>query len=503
MSGQSTSSTQFIKTINLANVPNVKKEKLYSFINENKIQFNRDENGEIFAMVKFEHPDSIKQKQQKEIQSPIIKPEPESTKNIKNNQTMTTIDILIKNYPTFFGLVKPLVGIRAKKITIFDLKYYIEEIYSVAFLKYCMILKNKAHSKKDKTLLSFPHFVYEFLSNKYSKKTLIDQFAMNILLTCEYFKNENEEIRMFSLFLSELYTFDDIMFFLFLRSNIEKELKILFLEKAKDETKIQHMEDRDEILRDIHLNQKVIQKIIASVYNNDDEILFNQIMEKLEPLFEKDAHSSKYNTITSTQFLVSLVDEFHESRNTYEECKGVNTIPFLMKKQNEFFDLSEQNTNEQDMYLNMLYYFNNSCDVSFEDNIKNVLMTYIKEKEILIFFEKYFENEFNSNNPNNDEELIFEIRDIVLRKLYYLINIIFYDDYRAWNVSLSISQNNDNPLDLNEDFKKLVSLKQKLISSKTVTDLPQEFVEKFTVCLLSTPQILSQISKIIATKKNK
>ena len=63
MSGQSTSSTQFIKTINLANVPNVKKEKLYSFINENKIQFNRDENGDIFAMVKFEHPDSVKQKQ--------------------------------------------------------------------------------------------------------------------------------------------------------------------------------------------------------------------------------------------------------------------------------------------------------------------------------------------------------------------------------------------------------------------------------------------------------
>ena len=312
MSGQSTSSTQFIKTINLANVPNVKKEKLYSFINENKIQFNRDENGDIFAMVKFEHPDSVKQKQ-KDIQSPIIKPEPESTKNIKNNQTMTTIDILIKNYPTFFGLVKPLVGIRAKKITLFDLKYYIEEIYSVAFLKYCMILKNKAHSKKDKTLLSFPHFVYEFLSNKYSKKTLIDQFAMNILLTCEYFKNENEEIRMFSLFLSELYTFDDIMFFLFLRSNIEKELKILFLEKAKDETKIQHMEDRDEILRDIHLNQKVLQKIIASVYNNDDEILFNQIMEKLDPLFEKDAHSNKYNTITSTQFLVALVDVFLDS----------------------------------------------------------------------------------------------------------------------------------------------------------------------------------------------
>ena len=506
MSGQTTSSSHFIKTINLANVPNVKKEKLYSFINENKIQFNRDEKGEIFAMVKFEHPDTGKEKIQKEKESKfqINKAEQENVK-IPKKDTLTTVDILVQNYPTFFSLVKPLVGIRAKKITIFDLKYYIEEIYSVAFLKYSLILKNKSTSKKDKQLLNFPNFVYEYLSNKYAKKTLIDQYSMNILLSCEYFKSENEEIRIFSLFLSEIYSIDDIMFFLFLRSNIEKELKILFIEKAKDETKIQHMEDKDEILRDIHLNQKMIQKIIATVYNSDDEILFNQVMEKLEPFFEKDVRNSKYNTITSTLFLVVLVDDFHLSRSLFEECKGINTIPFLLRKQNEFFDLNEQNVNEQDMYLNMLYYFNNSCNVSFEENVKNVLITYIKEKEILIFFEKYFENDFNLANTSNpaEEDIIFEIRDIVLKKLYYLINIIFYDDFRAWNVSLDLNVNNDNILEVNEDFKKLVFLKQKLLSSKSVTELAEENVEKFCTCLLSTPQVLSQISKIIAIKKVK
>ena len=265
------------------------------------------------------------------------------------------------------------------------------------------------------------------------------------------------------------------------------------------------MEDRDEILRDIHLNQKMIQKIIATVYNSDDEILFNQVMEKLEPFFEKDVRNSKYNTITSTLFLVVLVDDFHLSRSLFEECKGINTIPFLLRKQNEFFDLNDQNVNEQDMYLNMLYYFNNSCNVSFEENVKNVLITYIKEKEILIFFEKYFENDFNLANTSNpaEEDIIFEIRDIVLKKLYYLINIIFYDDFRAWNVSLDLNVNNDNILEVNEDFKKLVFLKQKLLSSKSVTELAEENVEKFCTCLLSMPQVLSQISKIIAIKKVK
>ena len=153
----------------------------------------------------------------------------------------------------------------------------------------------------------------------------------------------------------------------------------------------------------------------------------------------------------------------------------------------------------------MLYYFNNSCNVSFEENVKNVLITYIKEKEILIFFEKYFENDFNLANTSNpaEEDIIFEIRDIVLKKLYYFINIIFYDDFRAWNVSLDLNVNNDNTLEVNDDFKKLVFLKQKLLSSKSVTELAEENVEKFCTCLLSTPQVLSQISKIIAIKKVK
>ena len=123
----------------------------------------------------------------------------------------------------------------------------------------------------------------------------------------------------------------------------------------------------------------------------------------------------------------------------------------------------------------------------------------------MIFFEKYFENDFNLANTSNpaEEDIIFEIRDIVLKKLYYLINIIFYDDFRAWNVSLDLNVNNDNILEVNEDFKKLVFLKQKLLSSKSVTELAEENVEKFCTCLLSMPQVLTQISKIIAIQKVK
>ena len=54
-----------------------------------------------------------------------------------------------------------MVGIRPKKITLYDLRYYIEEIYSVAFLKYTQILKMKSNDNNE---IIFPSFPLETIS---------------------------------------------------------------------------------------------------------------------------------------------------------------------------------------------------------------------------------------------------------------------------------------------------------------------------------------------------
>ena len=494
---QNPPANQFINTINLSKAPSFQKEKLYSFISENKIQFNRDENGETFAMVKFEHPETKPESQhvKKETPSnPKLFPSPQAV--------LISLDILSSVYQTFFALVNPLVGIRAKKITLYDLKYQVEEFYSVASLKYAALLKSKSRACSNKSLCPFPYFVHEYLSNKYPKKTLFDQTSMNLLLTLEYFKAENEEVRLFSQFLSEEYPIDDVLFFLLLRSNVEKESGILLIEKAKDETKIQHMEDKEEIFRDLYLSTRTIAKIVASLYDSHDEIFYNQVMYVLEPYLEKETPKSKTKCITSTNFLLCLTDNFHLSKLTYEDCQSISNVPFLLNKQNEFFDInysSHKNTNnEQDMFLNMLYYFNNQTD-SFEDNVKKVLITYIKEKEILPFFEKHFEQELNDiGNEHTNELNVFEIRNDVLKKLYALIHILFYNDFRSWNVSLG----NDADGEVTEEFKQLVQCKIELTrNTRNVTELKVEDVEQFCAALMGVPQVISQISKMIIIKK--
>lgn len=475
------SSFGFVNKINLSDVPNIRKEKIYSFINENQIKFNKDENGDSFAMVKFENPENSN--------SNITKNKKEDKKYNSN----ISAEILTKVYFKFISLVKPMVGIRAKKITLYDLRYCIEEIYSVAFVKYTQILKMKINENNENIFPSFPSFVFEFIVNKWAKKQLIDQTCMNILLSLEYFKINYEDIRLFSDFLNENYNNEDFIFFLFLRSNIEKNLGVSILEKAKDDTIIQHKEDKEEIFMNLYLNPKQISKIITTIYNCDDEILLNQVLQRLEPFYEGNSQKYIFNIYI---FLTCLTDDYHLSREKYDESQGINNIPFFYNKQNEFFDLSgNAEGNEHEMFMNMVYYFN-SQSFDFQDTLINIIITYIKEKEIFVFFEKYFVGEF-PNNESNDN-IIYDFRNSIMKKVYFLINIVFNEDIRSWNASFEI-ENNDIPE--NKTFSDLIQLKNNLMNSKTIVDINENLLEKFCITLLSDPLLLNQISKLISIKK--
>ena len=414
-----------------------------------------------------------------------------------NNINLLSQDSFTKQFQDFYNFVNPMFGIRAKKKSLYDLRFYIEEIYTIAFLKYTYFLRsiikgNNSSQDSEKAWPKFSKFTYDFIYNKYKKKQFIDQNCMNIMITVDYFQGQYEDIRIFSYLLSGKYNTEDLLFYLFLRNNIEKELGISFLEKAKDEIKIQHKENKEYIFIDFYLNFQQCSKIICQIFNLEDEILINQVIKKIEPYLIKDPQSSNFNCITTTNFLVYLMDDFHNSRINFNESKGINSVPFVFNKKNEFFDLSNNtDENAHEGYVSMLEYFNNQ-EGDFEENLKHVLLTYIKEKEILNFFDKYFEGEFNDNL----EEIIYDIRNSVTKKIFILIEFIFNEDIKSFNVGFSLSPDNKN-----SDFAELVKIKNILINYKSIIQLPQEYIEKFCYKLVTIPQLLNQISKIIDSKK--
>lgn len=156
-------------------------------------------------------------------------------------------------YLKFYSEVKPMIGIRGKKYNLYQLKLLIEEMYSDRFIQDTAIIKTQLGKDKSESIdlsnnTPFPIFVYQFLSSKHLKKPAIDQWALNMLLTIEHFKSINKEIEVFSKLLSEEYDNDDLVLFLFVRSCIEKEVKMAFPEKAQNETNLHHhAEGKDSI----------------------------------------------------------------------------------------------------------------------------------------------------------------------------------------------------------------------------------------------------------------
>lgn len=159
--------------------------------------------------------------------------------------------------------LQPIIGVRGKKLNIFNLKYMIEEIYSIRFIKDTSNLRNQLVKQRKSENIEevdnkdpFPIFCVEFMINKYVKKNLVDQHALDLLISVEFYKGKFKEIEIFNKFLNDEFDTDDLIFFLFVRSCIEKEMKIMFIEKAREEIKVQYNENRDEIDSDVYLNVK-------------------------------------------------------------------------------------------------------------------------------------------------------------------------------------------------------------------------------------------------------
>ena len=191
-----------------------------------------------------------------------------------------------------------MYSIHAKKKTLYDLRFYIEDIYSKAFNKYTyLIRRGNRINEIQKIWPKFCKFVYDFICSKFNKKKFIDEYCMNLMLSTEFYQNQYEDIRIFSYFLSGRYGIGDVLFFLFLRNNIEKELNISFLDKAKDETKIQHKENKEYIFFEFYLNFHQCSKIICQLFNIEDEILINQVIKRIEPYLIKDPHSTYLSNI--------------------------------------------------------------------------------------------------------------------------------------------------------------------------------------------------------------
>lgn len=369
-------------------------------------------------------------------------------------------------------LVNPLVGIRGKRMNINELKYCIEEIYSIRFINETTNLEGSGEEPES---IPFPNFVFEFLTNKYLKKPLVDQRSLDLLMSIEFFRNTDEIINIFAKFLNEEFDPDDLEFYLYVRTCLEKEIKVMFIEVARQMTR-KAMGDDENVCA---LNVKQCLNVANSVYGNEQEELLNSFMKKIEEILtEQKAMGIKRNLIETDKILCITLYDYHENK--------------FLTNQNE----NPEKDNKFGTYENLQKNIGDSNNPEEKVNrLKAIIGTYIKEKELDIFFGKLLTSySVYEKSKKNIEETMASIKDLVSKKVNLLIRILFDYDEKGWFTSLKL---NYDDKDSKEYFLNLTAMIRDMMSIERLQDIPENMVETFGQTLLSTPELNNQINKLV------
>ena len=365
-----------------------------------------------------------------------------------------------------------------------ELKYCIEEIYSIRFINDTNNIKENG----DGDNFPFPNFVLEFLSNKYIKKPAVDQHSLDLILSIDFFKNKDLIVSIFSKFLNEELDSDDLEFYLYVRSCIEKELNTMFIEIARQQTKKGTGLNEEEKSKS-SLSIKSCLNLANNIYGEEQEELLNSFMNKIEEILtEQKNNGVKKNLIEAEKILFITLNDYHENKNNNQ-----NNNNFDGKTK-----LKGMNNNKLSTYENIQKNYGESNIENMEEKmsrLKIILSTYIKEKELDVFFDKLLTSYMvYEKSKNNIEEIMANIKDLVSKKVNLLIKILFDGDERGWFNSLKLKETDK---EAKEYFVSLTGMINDMLQIEKLQDIPENMVELFGQTLLSTPELNNQINKLV------
>ena len=368
-----------------------------------------------------------------------------------------------------------------------ELRYCIEEIYSIRFINDTNNIKENGESEN----FPFPNFVLEFLSNKYIKKPAVDQHSLDLISSIDFYKNKDIIVSIFAKFLNEELDSDDLEFYLYVRSCIEKELNTMFIELARQQIKKGTGISQEEKEKSC-LSIKSCLNLANNIYGDEQEELLNAFMNKIEEILtEQKNNGIKKNLIEADKILEITLNDYHENK--------VNNGNNNFEGKNKFKNMNNNTGgNKLSTYENIQ---KNYGEVNVENQeekisrLKIILSTYIKEKELDVFFDKLLTSYMvYEKSKNNVAEIMSNIKDLVSKKVNLLIKILFDGDEKGWFNSLKLKETDK---EAKEYFVSLTGMINDMLQIEKLQDIPENMVELFGQTLLSTPELNNQINKLV------
>ena len=131
-----------------------------------------------------------------------------------------------RSFARFTSLIGGADSVKPKVRPIAWVMRHVEEIFDSRYSKDTAELRGEA--EPDGAATPFPTFVVEFFSKRYGLRSLIDQTCWDLIASVDVLRRQHLEVETFARFLEEAFDPDDLLFFLYVRSVVQKELGVSF-----------------------------------------------------------------------------------------------------------------------------------------------------------------------------------------------------------------------------------------------------------------------------------
>lgn len=370
---------------------------------------------------------------------------------LKRRQAAENLD----DYNELMKNVEITPGVRPKRMNAAILISSMEDIYTARFLKDTSFFKAqlKKGGKEEISNKSFPDFIYEFFKKKKNSKKLIQQSCQDLIWSLEYHRKEIIEADLFAKFLSRKYDTRDLVFYLYTRCLLEKEVGVKFSGYGK----VNPVKTTDP--RELILGMKTCRKI-ATIFFEDDENELNQFLDKVEELTDD-------KKIQCTKFLMLLLDEFHTSKNSESMQKSLGRINDPFDEQDDEEDYTHEESKNANPHSSR---GKNCCIIRLDINdenqesllpeeseLRDQILSHISENRIsqlITFMLNSVVAKYSTPIAAEMLEMLqSEIKEALFSKISDMLDAIFTDNIDEWLRLLMIDEPDQDQINYYEKIR--------------------------------------------------
>mmetsp|Transcript_29874 Transcript_29874/g.55380 ORF Transcript_29874/g.55380 Transcript_29874/m.55380 type:complete len:642 (-) Transcript_29874:2520-4445(-) len=311
----------------LAELETREKEQYYNIMLNNGSKFHRTENGQYVLNMRILAPGVKKQANAKRREQQVSNSLP-FEERLQRLQSDNPISVTFggqaelfdySSYPRFSVLIAndgDSVSPRPKLLS--WLMRAIEEIYDARFAhEAAEVGRGESDLVAEQVSSLFPAFVVKRLSTKVGLRSLVDQTCWDLLYNSHVYRRDYLEVEMFCRFLQEFYDHDDLLFFLYVRSVVAKQLHVSF------KTRWTKNDGPGRQPKSLWLSHRECVHVAKTVFGDANESMCRDFLsivqpqmvgQKATPAADGKPQQPDSRRIDITQFLHLAVVGYHQTR---------------------------------------------------------------------------------------------------------------------------------------------------------------------------------------------